>query len=82
MLVFLGSAVLKVDSHFEQWYYSLLEPWKHFIPVAGDLSDLCEKLYWATDPANDAAVKSIADEGRKLALYIVSDEFAEAYAIL
>ena len=35
-----GSIVLKVESHWEQWYYNELKPWIHYVPVAGDLSDL------------------------------------------
>ena len=37
-----GSPVLKItsDRGFRQWYYDRLEPWRHFVPVAQDLTDL------------------------------------------
>lgn len=40
------SVMLKVMGGDEQWYYNLLLPWKHYIPVAPDLSDLLEILDW------------------------------------
>ena len=57
-----GSVVFKVASHYEQWYYSFLQPWIHYIPVKGDLRDLDEQLAWAL--ANDAAAQRIAENGR------------------
>ena len=57
-----GSVVFKVVSHYEQWYYSYLHPWTHYIPVAGDLHDLDEQIAWAL--ANDAAAQQIAENGR------------------
>lgn len=59
------SVVFKVHSHYEQWYYPRLKPWEHYIPVAGDLSDLEEKFHWAL--ANDAACCEIAQSGREFA---------------
>lgn len=61
-----NSVVFKVNSHYEQWYYHRLKPWKHYIPVAADLSDLMGKLDWALK--NDAMCCKIAQTGRKFAL--------------
>ncbi len=43
-----GSVVLKVASAFgfRQWYYDRLMPWRHFVPVSRDMSDLVEKVEW------------------------------------
>lgn len=60
-----SSVVFKVNSHYEQWYYNRLIPWEHYIPVAGDLSDLEEKHDWAL--SNDDACRQIAESGRALA---------------
>ncbi len=60
-----NSVVFKVDSHYEQWYYRRLEPWVHYIPVAGDLSDLEEKFDWAV--THDDICSQIAQSGRVLA---------------
>jgi hypothetical protein len=59
------SVVFKVNSHYEQWYYPRLKPFQHYIPVAGDLSDLEEKYNWAV--ANDDICCQIAQSGRVLA---------------
>lgn len=64
----MASLVLKVDSHFEQWYYDRLVPWRHYIPIKGDLSDLEDKLAWAQDPRNDAVCEQIALQGRELVM--------------
>lgn len=43
-----GAAILKVSSAFgyRQWYYDRLVPWKNFIPLAADLSDLDDVISW------------------------------------
>ena len=30
-----------------QWWYDRLIPWKHYIPVRSDLSDVKERFDWA-----------------------------------
>ena len=57
-----GSVVFKVNSHYEQWYYSNLHPWIHYIPVRGDLQDLDDQIAWAM--ANDGVAQQIAQNGR------------------
>ena len=44
-----GSLVLKADSPYYEHFYSSLIPWKHYVPVKADLSDLLEKIQWAKD---------------------------------
>jgi hypothetical protein len=63
-----GSVVLKVDSsgNWRQWYYDQLEPFKNFVPVAADLSDLTNKLKYLR--YNDTAAEEIGRNGRALAL--------------
>ena len=34
--------VFMVDRPYQEWYFGYLEPWKHFVPVKRDLSDLIE----------------------------------------
>lgn len=41
-----GSVPLKVDSPYVQYFSKSLEPWKHYVPVKRDLSDLIEKIQW------------------------------------
>jgi len=55
-----NSVVLKVESPHRQWYYSRIKPWKHYVPVKPDLSDLEEKVRFVLDPSNDPALEAMA----------------------
>ena len=39
-----SSVVLYVKSEFMDWYDPFLVPWKHYVPIASDLSDLKKKF--------------------------------------
>jgi hypothetical protein len=64
----LGCCVIKVASPRElrQWYYHRLEPWRHYVPVRSDMSDLADKIEWCR--GHQAECARIADAGQKLAL--------------
>jgi len=64
----LGCCVIKVASRrgYRQWYYDDLVPWRHFVPVAADMSDLVEKIEWCR--AHDAECAKIAAGGQDFAL--------------
>ena len=52
---------LKFDnSVYSEHFYSLLQPWVHFILVAADLSDLLEKVEWARE--NDDEVRAKGEQ--------------------
>ena len=55
-----SSCVLRQNSMAVEWYEQFLIPWKHYVPVKYDLSDLREKIDWALN--NDAACEQIARE--------------------
>ncbi|TDG44736.1 hypothetical protein AWZ03_008877 [Drosophila navojoa] len=57
-----GSLVFKQDSHYYEHFYSKLVPYKHFVPIKRDLSDVIEKIEWAR--ANDLRVKEIVANAR------------------
>lgn len=59
-----NSVVFHVDNDNIQWYYDRLVPWKHYIPIKPDLSDLHLKFKWAL--ANDDTVQRIAQESSEL----------------
>lgn len=63
----MGCCVIKVASPFgfKQWYYDELEPWKHYVPVAADLSDLAERIVWSQN--NDRECKEIAAAAQQFA---------------
>lgn len=59
------SVVLKQDSIYYEHFYHELQPWKHYIPVKKDLSDLLDKLHWARE--HDGEAKKIAKAGQEFA---------------
>lgn len=72
--------VLKQTSDNIQWYYRILKPYKHYIPIANDCSDLLEKIEWAK--SHDAEAKQIADRGTQLVRENLQIEHAYAYLYL
>ncbi|WP_162176450.1 glycosyl transferase family 90 [Synechococcus sp. KORDI-100] len=64
-----GSCVLHVNSSRRQWYHDGLIPWKHYIPIAADLSDLSAMLRWCREYEIDC--KTIACAGQAYARRVV-----------
>ena len=54
-----SSVVLKVQPKYVDYFYPTLEPWKHYIPVREDLSDLLELVQLATSYQHSAIVQQI-----------------------
>src|SRR6185369_486342 len=48
-LLLSNSVVLKQQTPNIQWYYRALQPYKHYIPVKEDLSDLTTQINWAKE---------------------------------
>jgi len=46
MLLHAGAVLFKPDSVFSEWYYHLLRPWVHYVPVREYLEDLPEQARW------------------------------------
>ncbi|XP_075402673.1 protein O-glucosyltransferase 3 isoform X1 [Tenrec ecaudatus] len=82
------SLVLKQDSPYYEHFYTALTPWKHYVPIKRNLSDLLEKVKWAKE--NDEEAKKIAKEGQLTArellqphrLYCYSYRVLQEYAAL
>ena len=62
-----GNPVLKVESSrgMRQWFYDELVPWRNYVPVAPDMSDLMSKISWLA--RNDTAARRIGEAGLALA---------------
>lgn len=60
-----GSLVFKQESKYHEHFYSLVEPWVHYIPIQPDLSDLVDQIRWAQE--NDEKAHKIALMGQKFA---------------
>jgi hypothetical protein len=55
-----NSVIVKVEPEYvDYFHFKDLQPWKHYVPVKSDLSDLVEQAAFVTDPANDEAVREI-----------------------
>jgi hypothetical protein len=69
-----GCCVIKIASPlgYRQWYYDRLEPWRHYVPVAADLSDLVERIAWCRGHAEEC--RAIAHAGQALALAMTPAE--------
>ena len=61
-----GSLTFKQASRDIMYFYPEMIPWKHYIPVRADLSDLIEKIEWAKN--HDEIAHAIAQNGREFAL--------------
>jgi hypothetical protein len=73
--MFSGSAVLSPASTWETWFTRSFEPWVHFVPVAGDLSDLGELLEWCR--AHDDECRQMAARARHRALEVYDRRLVE-----
>lgn len=62
----LGCCVLRVESQWRQWFSDRLIAWRHYVPVAPDLSDFIERANWCF--ANLEECAAIAERGRQFAL--------------
>ena len=62
-----GSPVLKIESGrgMVQWFYDRLVPWRNYVPVAPDMSDLADKIKWLA--RNPSTAQTIGQRGRELA---------------
>ena len=56
---------MKQESAYFEHFYPRLEPFRHFIPLKRDLSDLIEKIKWAKE--NDEKVAEIVKAANQLA---------------
>ncbi|CAE8592386.1 unnamed protein product [Polarella glacialis] len=73
----LGSVVLLVDTGWEEFYYSLLQPHRHYVPVRQDSSNLCGQLEWVR--SHSAEAELIASRGREFIQKCLSIDFVNLY---
>lgn len=78
-----GCLMLLVDSLYndQTWTDNNLKPWKHYVPIKSDLSDLEEKILWCR--ANDDECKKIVKQAKVFAkTYYNKDTIAEYMAYM
>ena len=76
-LLLSNSLVIKQVTPYVQWYYGALKPYKHFLPVKEDLSDLMEKISWAR--THDSEAKAIAQNATQFVQENLTDEDTLVY---
>lgn len=57
------SVVLLVQSDWKLWYSDRLIPYKHYVPIKSDLSDLVDQIKWCRE--NDELCEEISKNARK-----------------
>jgi hypothetical protein len=60
-----NSLVIKVEPQYVDHFYRYLVPWKHYVPVQYDLSDLLRRVEWAMDPSNVGTVRRIVMDANR-----------------
>jgi hypothetical protein len=61
----LGSTIFKQESFSSEYFYPLLRPYEHYVPVATNLADVPEKLEWAK--INPRKAEAIAMAAKRFA---------------
>ncbi len=74
-----NSVVIKQDSDDVQWFYSLLKPWQHYVPVKYDLNNLLEIINWLK--AHDQHAKEISEQAQKLVEDYFKPENIDQYIV-
>jgi len=41
-----SSVLVKQDSLYEEWFYHMLRPYEHMVPLRADLTDMLEQVQW------------------------------------
>lgn len=59
-----GSVIFKTDSCWKQWFYDEFEPWKNYVPVKDDFSDIDERFEWCETHPEEC--KKMIDNNLKL----------------
>jgi len=77
MWSFASGAVPLLISNAQCWFSDFLVPFVNYVPVAYDLSDLQEKIYWVLD--NDAEAEEIAHRACEFARFYFSPEIQREY---
>ena len=61
----MGSTIFEQDSFSSEYFYPLLRPWEHYVPVQANLQDVPARLAWAR--ANPRRAEAIAANGQRFA---------------
>ncbi|MDQ5956681.1 MAG: glycosyl transferase family 90 [Candidatus Rhabdochlamydia sp.] len=77
LFLYSGSVLFKQITDDILWFYSQLEPYVHYIPVAKDLSNILTQIEWAKN--HDAECKEMVSRAYELAEEILNPESVYLY---
>ena len=83
-----GCAAIKQTQGVSEWFEPLLQPWRHYVPVASDLTNLSQAVLWLR--SHDREAKAMAQSAAELvhgfmgvgALSYYMEELVDGYAKL
>ncbi|KAI1301540.1 O-glucosyltransferase rumi -like protein [Halotydeus destructor] len=71
------SVVLNVESDLIEYFYPLLKPWVHYVPISSDMKDLEAKIEFLRD--NDDVAKEVAEKGFELIINHLTMDSVSCY---
>lgn len=60
-----NSVIVKIEPEYVEYFYRDLFPWKHYIPIAANLSDWNETLDYLFDPRNEETIQTIVQNANR-----------------
>jgi len=75
--IFASGSVPVFISNYDFWFKKYLVPWKHYIPIKDDLSDLIENIQWIWD--NDDKAHKIVENALEFCNYMLSPRRQQDY---
>ncbi|MDB2614385.1 glycosyltransferase family 90 protein, partial [Chlamydiales bacterium] len=76
-LLLSNSVYFKTSSDYVQWFHGALKPYKHYVPIKNDLSDLIKQIHCAI--CHDTVAQRIAEKGMHFANESLSEEAVYLY---
>jgi len=70
--LFTNSVLIKHEASCKEWFYYLMEPYKHYIPFNLMMTDLIDNIKWAK--ANDEKCKDIVKNANQFAQEYLNEE--------
>jgi protein glucosyltransferase len=76
-LMYLGSVVMRQESHYVEFWYDSMKPYENYIPLSYDGSDIIDKVEWAR--AHDDVAERIAKNAVTMARKHLRDDEVSCY---
>lgn len=74
--MFTNTVTMKHEAESFEWFYPLMKPWKHYIPITLDFSDITTSIMWAKY-SPEKCIKIIKNANKFANKYIKEDAMVE-----